>query len=98
MGLQSSGKCFCFLRPEAMQHKLFDVQVDAAHTHPRVSASDSERSILGTSNLAASIRSDISTGLSKAAARNAALSAMLRILPPITLSCASFFGSRLDVG
>ena len=66
----------------AVQHQPLDVQLDATHTHPRVSASERERSILGTSSLAASIRSVISTGLPNAAARKAALRAMLRMEMP----------------
>src|SRR4051812_35165217 len=97
-------------RVEAVQHEVLDVDLDASgptigHVHPRVSAS-----LRGFSSLAYSLRAavsrwamvtappppprDTSDAPASAAARKAALTAMLRMFPPATLSCARRSGSR----
>src|SRR5437588_2197833 len=92
-------------RREAVQDQLFDVQLNVLccslaliHTQPPISAS-----VKDFSSLAYSLRADrnryfICTGSPASAARKAALSAILRIFPPVTLSRASFITSSPSVG
>src|SRR5437588_11643927 len=85
---------------KAVQHQFFDVQFDVGwlHIHPPTSASVSDFSNLAYSLRAARNRCFICTGSPASAARKAAFSAMLRILPPVTLRRASFVISRPKVG
>jgi hypothetical protein len=68
------------------------------YTHPLTSASVRGRSSFRYSRLAASNRCFIITGSSASAAINAALSAILRMLPPAILSLASRSGINPSVG
>src|SRR5208283_1303039 len=95
VGIGQEARQFCF-QPfeqrlaiagvESLQNQMIDGHADAAHTHPRISLSASGRSIFCASSRAAASRCAIWTGFSSAAARNAAFNAILRILPPATLS------------
>src|SRR5271157_4838046 len=95
---QGFGQRLAFCVRESVQHQPVDGQVNAAHAHPRVSASESRRSIFSASSFAASTRCAMATGTPACAAMNAAFRAMLRMLPPATLSCDSFLKSRFWVG
>src|SRR5947209_11420264 len=96
-GLADSGTVFGF---EAVQNQLFDVQFDVLwlHTQPPISASVSDFSNLAYSLREARSRCFICTGSPASAARKAAFSAILRILPPVTLRRANFVMSRPWVG
>src|SRR6516164_70186 len=95
---QRLGQCSAVSLVETLEHQSIDGELNPAHTHPRISASESGRSIFCASSLAASTRYFMPTGVPACAARNAAFSAMLRMFPPATFSCESFFRSRSWVG
>src|SRR6266566_5154752 len=87
---------------ETVQHQFLDMQFDVVwlrfHTQPPISASVSDFSSLAYSLRDARSRCTMRTGSSASAARNAALSAILRIFPPVTLSRARRTISRPSVG
>src|SRR5262249_1491284 len=91
-------------RREAVQYELFNMQLNIhwlhtrLHIHPAISVSVSGFPILSYSLRAARSRCDMVTGSSLSAARKAPCSAMLRILPPVMLSRASFAISKFSVG
>src|SRR5258708_18703562 len=87
-------------RREAVQHEFFDMQFDVVwlHTQPPISASVSAFSSLVYSPRAARSRCAMRTGSPASAARKAALSAMLRIFPPVTLRRARREMSSPSVG
>src|SRR4051812_7524459 len=87
--LQTRGEGMLVRRTNAVQHQAIDVDDHALHAQPRVSDSLKGRSRLAASWRAACSRCAIETGSWSSAARNAALSAMLRMLPPVMLSRAS---------
>ena len=67
-----------------------------AHTHPRISAVGERALDLDRPPAARpGARAPCSTGAPASAARNAAFSAMLRMLPPVMLSCARRSGSQI---
>src|SRR5579884_798258 len=86
----------------AVDNEPIDVEVDARlalHVaHSLISASVSGRSSLRYSLRAARSRCDMRTGSSAPAAMNAAASAIERMLPPATCSCASFCTSTPSSG
>src|SRR5262249_18712549 len=85
---------------EPVQHQLLDMHLDVRwrHTHPPISPSVSGRSNLADSARAARSRCAMPTGSPASAARKAAYSAMLRMLPPATFSRANFPTSSPRVG
>src|SRR5215217_5321653 len=87
-------------RGDAVEHQLVDVQGDASwrHVHPETSASAKGLSSLLNSERTARWRWAIRTGSLASAARKAALRAMVRMFPPVTLSRASRATSRPWVG
>src|SRR5262249_7234725 len=100
LALQSGDERARLARGHAMQDQALDLQHDPAplHASPRVSASLHVRSNLRYSVVAARTTWACGTGSPRPAARNAAPSAMLRMVPPVTLSRASLSGSRSRVG
>src|SRR5580704_2851916 len=68
------------------------------YDHALLSAAVSWRCSLAYSPRAAAIRCDMRTGSPASAARNAALTAILRMLPPATRSCASLAKFSASVG
>ncbi len=88
--LKPLGDAVLVLGAEAAQHQAIDVQSNALHTQSLISAPVKERSRFAPSLWAECSRWLMRTGSPVSAARNAALSAMLRMLPPATWSCASF--------
>src|SRR5947209_4285369 len=82
--------CITVIGREAVQYQLLDMQFDivGSHAQPPISASVSDFSSLAYSLRDARSRCTMRTGSSASAARNAALSAILRIFPPVTLSRA----------
>src|SRR5205814_8006471 len=87
-------------RIKPVQHQFFDGNLYPAafHTQPLVSVSVKGFSSLRYSWRAARRMCVMRTGSPASAAKNVALSAMLRILPPATLSCASLRASNPSVG
>src|SRR6266852_7465928 len=100
LSLNCSANGMAVARREAMQHEFFDMQFDVVrlHTQPPISASVSAFSSLVYSPRAARSRCAMRTGSPASAARKAALSAMLRIFPPVTLRWARREMSSPSVG
>ncbi len=71
---------------EAPQDQTIDAYDDASHIHPLVSPPVTGRSRFDPSSVAAWNRCTMPTGSPDSAAKNAAFSAMFRMLPPDTMS------------